>query len=89
MALAAKLNKLDYMTYVLLGDGEIQEGAIWEAAMSASKFKTDNIIALLDHNGVQLDGTNDEIMPLGDIAVKFQSFGWTVFTCNGHDIADL
>lgn len=89
MALAAKVNHLDYTTYVILGDGEIQEGAVWEAAMTANKFKPDNLIAVLDHNGVQLDGTNEEIMPLGDIGAKFASFGWHVLHTNGHDIAAL
>lgn len=89
MALAAKVNHLDYTTYVILGDGEIQEGAVWEAAMTANKFKPDNLIAVLDHNGVQLDGTNEQIMPLGDIGAKFASFGWHVLHTNGHDIAAL
>ena len=89
MAEAAKLSRENYDVFVILGDGEIQEGAIWEAAMSASKFKTDNLVAILDHNGVQLDGTNDEIMPLGDIGAKFESFGWHVLYADGHDVADL
>lgn len=89
MAQAAKINNLDYNVYVILGDGEIQEGAVWEAAMTASKFKTDNLIAILDYNGVQLDGTLKEIMPMGDVVAKFESFGWTVLTADGHDVADL
>jgi transketolase len=86
MAAAAKLDKKDEYTYVLLGDGETQEGIIWEAAMSASRFKLDNLIAILDNNGVQLDGTLDEIMPMGDIAAKWKSFGWHVIETDGHDI---
>ncbi len=89
MALAARVQGLNYHTYVLLGDGEIQEGAIWEAAMTASKFRLDHLIAILDHNGVQLDGTNDEIMPMGDIAAKFRAFGWHVIAVDGHDLAAL
>ena len=89
MALAAKLDQKDYFTYVLIGDGESQEGIIWEAAMSAAKFKVDNMIAILDDNGVQLDGTTDEIMPMGDIAAKWKSFGWHVMTINGHNIEEI
>ncbi len=87
IALGAKLNGYDYTTYVLMGDGEIQEGGIWEAAMTAVKFKVDNLVAILDHNHVQLDGTNDEIMPMGDISAKWKAFGWNVIECDGHDVA--
>ncbi|MEG1777977.1 MAG: transketolase [Angelakisella sp.] len=87
IALSGRLTENKYDTYVLLGDGEIQEGAIWEAAMSAVKYHADNLIAILDHNGVQLDGTNNEIMPMGDIAAKWSAFGWNVIPCDGHDIA--
>ncbi|MEG1849682.1 MAG: transketolase [Oscillospiraceae bacterium] len=89
MALAARVRGLDYHVYALLGDGELQEGGVWEAAMSAAKFKPGNLVAILDHNGVQLDGTNDEIMPMGDIAAKFTAFGWKVLRCDGHDLAAL
>lgn len=89
MALAARLNKESYHTYVLLGDGEIQEGIVWEAAMAASKYKLNNLTAILDNNGVQLDGTCEEIMPLGSIKAKFESFGWHTLTCDGHDIAEI
>lgn len=89
MAEAAKLQGLGYNVYVILGDGELDEGGIWEAAMTAAKFKTNNIVAILDHNGVQLDGTNDEILPLGDIAAKFTAFGWHVITADGHDVANV
>ncbi len=85
IALAAKLDGKKYTTYVVMGDGETQEGMIWEAAMAASKFKTDNIIAILDKNGVQLDGATDEVMPLGDVQAKWQSFGWHTITIDGHD----
>jgi transketolase len=89
MALTAKLENLDYTTYVLMGDGEIQEGIIWEAAMSASKFKVDNLIAILDHNGVQLDGTNEQIMPMGDISAKWRTFGWNVLEIDGHKVEEI
>lgn len=89
MALAAKIDKRDYYTYVLMGDGELQEGIIWEAAMSAVKFKADNLIGIVDNNGVQLDGTVEDIMPMGDIASKWQSFGWNVMQINGHDVEEI
>lgn len=89
MALAAKIDNLDYYTYVLLGDGEIQEGIIWEAAMAAPKFKADNLIAIVDLNGVQLDGTTEEIMPSGDMEGKWKSFGWNVLTIDGHDVEQV
>ena len=89
MALSEKLKKTGATTYVLLGDGEIQEGGIWEAAMTASKYKTDNLIAILDYNGVQLDGTLEEIMPMGDVESKFKSFDWNVLSCDGHDVESI
>jgi transketolase len=89
MALGARLEKRDYTTYVLMGDGELQEGIVWEAAMSAAKFKVDNLIAIVDRNGVQLDGTVEEIMPMGDIAAKWQAFGWKVIETDGHDVGAI
>ncbi|HHW08387.1 MAG TPA: transketolase [Firmicutes bacterium] len=89
MALAARLDKRDYRTYVVLGDGELQEGMVWEAAMAAAKFRAGNLTAIVDFNGVQLDGTTDEIMPLGDLAAKFGSFGWQVMETDGHDVNAL
>lgn len=89
MALSAKLQGLDFYTYVVLGDGEIQEGIIWEAAMSAVKYKADNLIAILDCNGVQLDGTTEEIMPMGDIEAKWLSFGWNTILLDGHDVSAI
>lgn len=89
MALSDKLDNNDAYTYVILGDGEIQEGAIWEAAMAASKYKADNLVAILDANGVQLDGTLEEIMPLGDIHCKWAAFGWNVIHCDGHNIESI
>ncbi len=89
MVLSDRLKGNDAYTYVVLGDGESQEGAIWEAAMSGSKFGADHLIAILDHNGVQLDGTVEEIMPMGDIAKKWEAFGWNVLICDGHDVASI
>lgn len=89
IALGERLKGSDAMTYVLLGDGELQEGIVWETAMSAVKFRADHLVAIVDKNGVQLDGTVDEIMPLGDLAAKFRAFGWDVLTCDGHDISSV
>ncbi len=89
MALGLKLNASPARVYAVLGDGELNEGTVWEAATSAPNFKLNNLTAIVDHNGVQLDGTTDEIMPLRDLSAKFAAFGWNVITCDGHDIAAL
>lgn len=86
IALAAKLDKKDYKIYVILGDGEVQEGQVWEAAMSSAQYKLDNVIAILDHNGLQIDGCNDEVMSISPIDEKFAAFGWKVIKIDGHDI---
>lgn len=89
-AQAKKLNKDDKKVYVLMGDGELQEGQIWEAAMYASHHKIDNIIAAVDYNGQQIDGPLSEVMDLLDLAAKWRSFGWEVITCNkGNDLSDI
>lgn len=87
MAASAKQDKKSLYTYVLMGDGELQEGIVWEAAMAASKFKLDNLIAIVDNNGVQLDGTVEEIMPMGSLKDKWSAFGWNVVETDGHDIS--
>ncbi|WP_442872711.1 transketolase [Christensenella sp.] len=89
MALSLRLDKSDAHVYAILGDGEINEGTIWEACMSASKFAVDNLTAILDLNGVQLDGTVAEIMPMGNIRAKFEAFGWHCIECDGHDVGAL
>ena len=89
MALAAKLDNAHTRVYAVLGDGEINEGTVWEACMSASKYKVDNLCAILDWNGVQLDGTAEDIMPMGDIKAKFDSFGFHCIECDGHDVEAL
>ena len=89
MSLGLKMNKSSARCYAVLGDGEINEGTIWETAMSAVKFKLDNLCAILDHNKVQLDGTTDEIMPEGDLYAKWKAFGWNVISCCGHDVEAL
>jgi transketolase len=89
MALAGKIDKKNYRVYALMGDGEIQEGQIWEAAMSAGKYKLDNLIGIVDYNGLQIDGTVSEIMPLEPLADKWSAFGWKTFTVDGHDYEKL
>ena len=89
MALAARLDNAPTRVYAVLGDGEINEGTVWEACMAASKYQVDNLCAVLDWNGVQLDGTADEIMPMGDIRAKFSSFGFHCIECDGHDVEAL
>jgi transketolase len=87
MALAAKLDKKDYRIYVLLGDGEVQEGQVWEAAMSAAHYNLDNVTAVLDCNGLQIDGCNEEVMNINPIDEKFAAFGWNVIKLeDGHDL---
>ena len=85
IALAAKLDKKDYRTYVMLGDGEIEEGQVWEAAMAASHYKADNLCAIIDQNGLQIDGFIHEIMSSHPIPDKWRGFGWHVIEINGHD----
>jgi len=89
MALAARVLNKKYFTYVLIGCGELNEGVIWESAMSAAKFKLDNLIVLLDYNKLQLDGTNDEVMPTEPVVDKWASFNWHTQRINGHDIAQI
>jgi len=89
MALGAKTKGLKFKTYVMLGDGEIDEGQIWEAAMSANKFKLNNLIAILDYNNLQLDGKCSEIMPLEPLADKWRSFCWDVKEINGHNMYEI
>lgn len=89
LALAAKQKGASYRIYALLGDGECQEGVVWEAAMSAAHYGLDNLVFLLDHNGLQIDGSNDDVMSLGDIAAKFQAFGFEVSSIDGHDVGAI
>ena len=86
MALAAKHGGKSYKVYAMLGDGECQEGLVWEAAMAAAHHKLDNFTVLLDHNGLQIDGKNDDVMSLGDICAKFAAFGFDAVKVDGHDI---
>ncbi len=89
MALSAKLHKQNYRTYVMLGDGEIQEGMVWEAAMAASHHNLKNLVAIVDCNGVQINGWTNEIMAVEPIADKWRAFGWSVVEVNGHNMKDV
>jgi transketolase len=85
LALAARQQGKTYRTYCLMGDGEVQEGQVWEAAMTAAHFKLDNVCAIVDDNGVQLDGPTAEIMNVEPLDEKFRAFGWHVIHVDGHD----
>ncbi|MFO7722095.1 MAG: transketolase [Bacteroidales bacterium] len=89
MALAARIRSQIHKVVVILGDGELQEGSVWEAALSASHYKLDNLIAIVDRNGVQIDGETSEVMELEPLEEKWQAFGWSTFHCNGNDIDKL
>ena len=89
VALAVEKKKIDYRVYILMGDGECNEGSVWEAAMSAAHYKLDNIIAILDHNKFQQTGSNNDIMSVGDLANKWNSFGWHVIEIDGHNISEI
>ena len=89
MACAAKLDKKDWKTVVVLGDGELQEGQCWEAFMSAPKFKLDNLITIIDHNNGQIDGPVNEVMPIESLTEKFESFNWEVQCIDGHDLVAI
>ncbi|MCC0661664.1 transketolase [Clostridioides sp. ZZV14-6154] len=89
MAMASKLDNAPWNVYTLLGDGEVQEGIVWEAAMSAAHYKLDNLIAFLDNNGLQIDGNIESVMNLGSIVDKFKAFGWNVIEIDGHDFDQI
>ena len=89
IALANKLNKKDDYVYVILGDGEIAEGQVWEAAMSSAHYKLNHIIAFLDYNKLQIDGSNDEVMKSKPLDKKFRAFGWNVQEIDGHDFNQI
>lgn len=88
-ALAKKLNKDDRTVFVLMGDGEQQEGQVWEASMFAAHNKIDNLIATIDYNGQQIDGPVDQVLSLKDLKAKWEAFGWTVLECNGNNLEEL
>lgn len=88
-ALAHKLDNKPNRVYVLLGDGELQEGQVWEAVMTAAHYKLDNLCALIDNNGLQIDGPVAKVMTVEPITDKFRAFGWEVMDINGHDMAEI
>lgn len=89
MALAAKLDRKDFRVFCMMGDGEIQEGQVWEAAMSASKFALDNLVGILDYNKGQIDGFVKDVMPIEPLADKWRAFGWLVRGIDGHDYGQI
>lgn len=89
MALAGKIDNKDYRVYAVIGDGESQEGMIWEAAMFAAHNKLDNITVFLDNNGLQIDGKNQDVMNIEPIDKKFEAFGWNVIKINGHSFDEI
>lgn len=89
MAIAGKLDKISYRVFVAMGDGEIQEGQIWEAAMAACKYKLDNLVGIVDYNGLQIDGTVEMTMPLEPLDKKWESFGWNVIKIDGHNFKEI
>ena len=88
-ALAKKLNNDPYKVFCLMGDGEQQEGQVWEAAMYAAHNKIDNLIATIDYNGQQIDGPVDQVLSLGDLAGKYRAFGWDVMECDGNSMPEM
>lgn len=89
MALAGKIDKANYTVYAIIGDGEIEEGSIWESFMAGFKYSLSNLIVILDKNNVQLDGFTKDIMPMGDIGAKVRAFGWNVYEIDGHNIHEI
>ena len=89
MALAGKMDKKNYRVYCLLGDGECQEGQVWEAAMTSSSKKLDNLTAIVDHNKYQIDGRVEDIKNINPFKDKWKAFGWEVISCNGHDLGSI
>ena len=88
-ALAKKLNKDSHLIYSLHGDGEMQEGQIWEAAMFAAAKKVDNLISTIDYNGQQIDGATNNVLPMGDLRAKWDAFGWKTFAMNGNNMEEI
>ena len=89
MALAAKMDRRDHRVFTVLGDGETQEGSVWEAAMAASHYKLDRLVAVVDRNGLEIDGPTETVMALEPLAQKWESFGWAVCSVDGHDLSSL
>jgi len=89
ISLAAKMDKKTFRTFVLMGDGELAEGSVYEAAMSASHYKLDNLVAIIDRNGLQISGRTEDVMTLEPLKMRWEAFGWQVFEVNGNSIEDL
>ena len=89
MAMASKLDNAPWRVYTLLGDGEVQEGIVWEAAMSAAHYKLDNMVAFLDYNGLQIDGKTEDVMNIEPLKNKLEAFGFEVLEVNGHNIDEI
>lgn len=89
MALAGKIDKKDYRVYSILGDGELEEGQVWEAAMAGAHYKLDNLTAFVDYNGLQIDGNITDVMNPEPVADKFVAFGWNVICIDGHDVEQI
>jgi transketolase len=89
MAMAGKLDNKEYRVYSILGDGELQEGQVWEALMASAHYKLDNLTAFLDHNGLQIDGKITDVMSPEIVEDKFRAFGWNVINVNGHDLTEI
>lgn len=88
-ALSAKINRKEYRSYCLLGDGELQEGQVWEAIMTAAHYKLDNVCAVVDYNGLQIDGDVENVMGIAPLKQKWESFNWHVIEADGHDVAQM
>jgi transketolase len=89
MALAGKMSNLDYNVFILMGDGEIQEGQVWEAAMTSAHYNLDRVIAFVDLNGLQIDGNTKDVMNVGSVADKFRAFNWNVIEIDGHNFDEI
>ena len=89
MAISGKMDGKDYRVYCILGDGEIEEGQVWEASMAASKYKLGNLCVIVDNNNLQIDGTIEEVMSSYPIDKKFESFGFNVISIDGHNIEEI
>ena len=89
LALSAKLNRQEFRVYCLMGDGELQEGQVWEAAMTAAHYKLDNVCAMLDYNGLQIDGDVEQVMGIAPLSAKWQAFNWHTIEIDGHDFTQI
>jgi transketolase len=89
IALAGKMDRKDYRVFTLLGDGELAEGSNWEAAMMAAHYRLDNLVAIVDRNGLQITGSTEDVCQLAPLDEKFEAFGFAVQRCNGNDIGEL